>query len=163
MCNEFKWDPSGRIVATIVTQPMFGSVAMKYQLENGYNLWSFQGQPLRKEKMEHFYQFLWRPRPKTTLTEDEIAKVTRGIKGYMARYGKEDEIRRKRMEAAANKEKIEALTNFRNLVERRTAECAELDKERKRLGLLLEEDDSGFEIMEEEEEQFVSERVEPFF
>jgi len=56
MCNEIQWDPSGRMVATIVTQPMFGSVAMKYQLENGYIMWTFQGQMLRKQQMERFFQ-----------------------------------------------------------------------------------------------------------
>ena len=56
MCNEIHWDPSGRMVATVVAQPMFGSVAMRYTLENGYNLWTFQGAPLRKVPMEHFYQ-----------------------------------------------------------------------------------------------------------
>jgi len=161
MCNEFQWDPSGRILATIVAQPMFGSVQMKYQLENGYNLWSFQGQSLRKEKMEKFYQFLWRPRPKTVLDDDEVQKVMRGLKGYMNRYGREDEIRRKRLEASANTEKIEALSAFRELIEKRTKEAKGIDEERRRLGLIPAEDDDEYDTIEELEEVFVSEKVEP--
>lgn len=29
MCNEISWDPSGRILATIASQPMFGTVAIR--------------------------------------------------------------------------------------------------------------------------------------
>lgn len=163
MCNEISWDPSGRMVATIVTQPMFGSVAMKYQLENGYNLWSFQGDSLRKEKMEHFYQFLWRPRPKTLLDEEEVQKVERGLKSYMARFGKEDEVRRKRLEAAANKEKISALQEFRELCEERHKEFLVAQAERVRLGLASPDDDDEYEVMDTTEEVFISEKVEPYF
>jgi hypothetical protein len=43
MCNGVYWDPSGRMVATVVTQPMTGPVPVRNTLENGYNLWTFQG------------------------------------------------------------------------------------------------------------------------
>ncbi len=56
MCNDVLWDPSGRMVVTVATQPMFGSVSMRYQLENSFNLWSFQGALLRKENLTSFYQ-----------------------------------------------------------------------------------------------------------
>ena len=54
MCNDIQWDPSGRVVASIVTQPMFESVAMKYTLENGFKLWTFQGVPIRDESRSSF-------------------------------------------------------------------------------------------------------------
>ena len=56
MCNDVKWDPSGRFVATIVNQPMFGEVAMRYTVENGYRLYSFQGQKLRDVPFSDMYQ-----------------------------------------------------------------------------------------------------------
>ena len=56
MCNEVYWDPSGRMLATVVTQPMFGSVAMRYQFENGYCLWTFQGDLLVRVNTQNFYQ-----------------------------------------------------------------------------------------------------------
>jgi len=56
MCNDIQWDPSGRIVATVVTQPMFEAVAMRYTLENGFKLWTFQGMPIRDEPRNKFYQ-----------------------------------------------------------------------------------------------------------
>lgn len=162
MCNEVRWDPSGRMVATIVAQPMFGSVQVKYQLENGFKIWSFQGDLLVEEKLESFYQFLWRPRPKTLLDQKDISKINRGIKGYMARYEKEDQVRLKRIEAAENKEKIDALQQFRELVEKREAKVKEIEAERQKSGLSEPINDDDYEIIDEIEEVFVSEKVEPY-
>ena len=39
--NTVEWDPSGRMVATAVTQPLEGMV-YKFQMDNGYKLWTFQ-------------------------------------------------------------------------------------------------------------------------
>ncbi len=163
MCNEMLWDPSGRMFATVVTLPIFGNVAALSASESGFNIWNFQGELLTKSRIENFYQFAWRPRPKSLLTKDEENKVQRSIKSYMARYSKEDEVRKKRLEAAANKEKIETLSEFRDLVARRKESAAQQNAMRKELGLLVEEEDVGYTIVEEEEEIVISERVEPFF
>jgi len=163
MCNEIAWDPSGRMVASIVTQPMFGSVAMKFQLENGFSVWNLFGESLRKEQMEHFYQFAWRPRPKTKLTEKEVNKIKNNLKTYIDRYSKDDEVRRKRLEASANKDRIEALSSFRNLVAARQAEAAKVQEERIKSGLIVPQDSEQYEVIEETVEEFVSETVEPFF
>ena len=42
-CNYVEWDPSGRIVATAVTQPFDGAF-YKFQMDNGYKLHTFQGE-----------------------------------------------------------------------------------------------------------------------
>mmetsp|Transcript_366 Transcript_366/g.412 ORF Transcript_366/g.412 Transcript_366/m.412 type:complete len:701 (+) Transcript_366:180-2282(+) len=161
MCNEIQWDPSGRIVATIVTQPMFGSVTMRYKLENGFNLWTFQGQLLKKEHLEHFYQFAWRPRPKSELSEKEKQKVVKHLAGYIAKFTKRDDEQRKLIEASANKDKIDQLTQFRALVERRKATAAKQDLERERLGLIVHLAETEYETMDEIEEVLISEKVIP--
>ena len=56
MCNSLQWDPSGRMLASIVTQPMFGDVSVKFTLENGYKLWTFQGKKIVEVPTESFYQ-----------------------------------------------------------------------------------------------------------
>jgi len=61
--NNVFWDPSGRSVATVVSQPIEGG-HFKYAMDNGYILWSFQGKQLYQASFEHFYQFQWRPREK---------------------------------------------------------------------------------------------------
>jgi hypothetical protein len=42
------------------------------QNDTGYTLWSFQGRQMQKVMMDKFYQLLWRPRPPTLLSDDEI-------------------------------------------------------------------------------------------
>jgi translation initiation factor 3 subunit B len=71
MCTDVEWDHSGRFVATWVS-------AWKIQLENGYNLWTFQGKLLRHQLRDRFYTFSWRPRPPSLLPpakEEELFKV----------------------------------------------------------------------------------------
>eukprot|EP00965_Chrysotila_dentata_P108904 3598125-Pleurochrysis_carterae.AAC.1 len=38
-------------------------------MENGYNIWSSHGRPLGHVKQDKFFQFLWRPRPPSMLSE----------------------------------------------------------------------------------------------
>lgn len=40
-CNYIEWDPSGRYACTAVSQPVTGS-HWKAQMDNGYQLFSFQ-------------------------------------------------------------------------------------------------------------------------
>jgi hypothetical protein len=40
-------------------------------MENGYNVWSFNGKLIHKVIKDRFFQFLWRPRPPTLLTKEK--------------------------------------------------------------------------------------------
>lgn len=42
------------------------------QVDNAYWLWTFQGRLLQKNNKDRFCQLLWRPRPATLLSEDQI-------------------------------------------------------------------------------------------
>lgn len=44
-CNYIEWDPSGRYACTAVSQPVTGS-HWKAQMDNGYQLFSFQASAL---------------------------------------------------------------------------------------------------------------------
>merc|ERR1711968_281771 len=71
-CNSIEWDPSGRIVATAVMQPLEGAF-FKYQMDNGFKLWTFQGKQYHETSYENFYQFTWRPRPSSLLDAEQRA------------------------------------------------------------------------------------------
>lgn len=80
----------------------------------------------------------------------------------MTRFGKLDNLRKKRMDTAANAEKIETLTQFRKLLARK-AEIAERDRNRRyELGLWEADNEDDYEITVETEEHILSEKVEPF-
>jgi translation initiation factor 3 subunit B len=93
-CNQVLWDPAGRTVATVVSQPIEGG-HFKFAMDNGYILWSFQGKQLYTQSFETFYQFLWRPR-ENLLSKNEVRKVKYNLKKYEKQFEKEDK-RRKRI------------------------------------------------------------------
>lgn len=41
-------------------------------MDNAYWLWTFQGRLLQKNNKDRFCQLLWRPRPPTLLSQDQI-------------------------------------------------------------------------------------------
>jgi len=106
MCTEVHWDPSGRMLATVVSQRMFGAVSVRESLENGFKLWSFQGQKLQERGIPEFYQFLWRPRPKSLLSEDDLEDLKKKLPTYSRKYEREDALIRKRRQASENAERI---------------------------------------------------------
>eukprot|EP01134_Creolimax_fragrantissima_P002231 CFRG2231T1 len=84
MATHVEWDPTGRYVVTYVS-------AWKFQLETGYYLWSFQGKNLQRNTIDKFYQLLWRPRPATLLSEEELRVLKKkGVKTYSQRFDQED-------------------------------------------------------------------------
>lgn len=86
--NQVCWDPAGRTVATIVSQPIGGG-HFKFVMDNGYVLWTFQGKQITQKSYEAFYQLQWRPR-KALLSKEEIGKVVKNLKKYEKEFDKAD-------------------------------------------------------------------------
>lgn len=82
MCTDVDWDPTGRYVATSV---------MSVPMENGFNMWSFNGKLLYRVPRDRFFQFLWRPRPPTLLTAEQEREIQANLKKYSKRYEELDE------------------------------------------------------------------------
>ena len=65
MVSDVEWDPTGRFLFSIVSW-------WAHKIDNAYWVWSFQGRLLRKCPMDQLCQLLWRPRPPTSLTDQDI-------------------------------------------------------------------------------------------
>ncbi|CAM6084442.1 unnamed protein product [Calypogeia fissa] len=83
MATDVDWDPTGRFVSTSVTSV--------HQMENGFNIWSFNGKLLYRLPRERFFQFLWRPRPPTLLGAEEEAEIAKNLRKYSKKYEVEDQ------------------------------------------------------------------------
>ncbi|XP_074290101.1 eukaryotic translation initiation factor 3 subunit B-like [Silene latifolia] len=83
MCTDIEWDPTGRYVATVVTSV--------HEMENGFNIWSFNGKLLYRIMKDHFFQFQWRPRPPTLLSPEKEEEIAKNIKKYSKKYEAEDQ------------------------------------------------------------------------
>ena len=62
-----------------------------YQLENGYNIWTFQGNLRHHYTKSKFFQFLWRPRPASLLSKEKEKEIKKNLAEYSKRYQKEDD------------------------------------------------------------------------
>ncbi|KAH7574014.1 hypothetical protein JRO89_XS03G0240100 [Xanthoceras sorbifolium] len=83
MATDIDWDPTGRYVATAVTSV--------HEMENGFNVWSFNGKLLYRTLKDHFFQFLWRPRPPSFLTPEKEEEIAKNLKKYSKKYEAEDQ------------------------------------------------------------------------
>lgn len=117
--NQVAWDPSGRSVATVVSQPIEGG-HFKFAMDNGYILWSFQGKQIYQQSFETFYQFLWRPR-ESLLSKSEINKVKRNLKKYEKQFDKADRRRQRALYLEESKGKRMERARYRELMERNRA------------------------------------------
>eukprot|EP00581_Thalassiosira_minuscula_P027724 CAMPEP_0183754012 /NCGR_PEP_ID=MMETSP0739-20130205/3300_1 /TAXON_ID=385413 /ORGANISM="Thalassiosira miniscula, Strain CCMP1093" /LENGTH=722 /DNA_ID=CAMNT_0025990603 /DNA_START=16 /DNA_END=2184 /DNA_ORIENTATION=+ len=109
--NQVLWDPSGRTVATTVSQPIGGG-HFKFAMDNGYVLWTFQGKQLAQASFEAFYQFQWRPREKLS-TKAEIAEISKNIKKYEKKFNAFDEAKKRRLRLEETKGKRKSRAEFR--------------------------------------------------
>jgi translation initiation factor 3 subunit B len=124
-CTRVEWDPSGRMVATSVSQPL-ENFNYKYQMDNGFKIWSFQGQLLKEDKKDKLFQMMWRPRPKSLLTADEKSKIVRNIKQYERKYTEGDRAATRAAQAAEKERKNAVALEFRKLLDQRREEYMQM-------------------------------------
>lgn len=141
MTSDVEWDPTGRYVASYVTN---------YQLENGFNIWSFQGKILHTHRDAKFYQFLWRPRPQSLLSKAKEKEVRKNLAEYSKRYQKEDDAYLLSHQTGALRERKEQREAWAALMRQRTGEREEQKAQRKALRDDQDSDDEGDMIEVEE-------------
>lgn len=117
--NQVAWDPAGRTVATIVSQPLEGG-HFKFAMDNGYILWSFQGKQLYQKSFEAFYQFVWRPR-ETLLSKKEVEEVQKNLKKYEKQFEKADKERARMLYLEETKGKRMERSKYRQVLNRNKA------------------------------------------
>ena len=157
--NQVLWDPSGRTVATVVSQPIGGG-HFKFSMDNGYILWSFQGKQLHQTSFETFYQFQWRPR-KSLLTKTEKKKIVKNLKKYEKEFAKAD----KELSRSRDLESIKAKRKLKNEFHARLARLREIRSRQKESRVALydgydEDDDSNYVVKEIQIETILNQKEE---
>jgi len=158
-CTDICWDPSGRLVATVVATGFDGSGAIG---DNGYNLWSFQGNAVHVETKSKFFSYEWRPRPKSLLSEKQVRTVIKNLKKYIHGYVTEDRRIAKKQELSIMRERYEQMTAFLRFLNsrRRAFDDEREDRIELRDGEMSDEDEPGAEVTYETFEVVLSEKVE---
>eukprot|EP00005_Dracoamoeba_jomungandri_P006446 CAMPEP_0174261634 /NCGR_PEP_ID=MMETSP0439-20130205/11667_1 /TAXON_ID=0 /ORGANISM="Stereomyxa ramosa, Strain Chinc5" /LENGTH=705 /DNA_ID=CAMNT_0015346141 /DNA_START=76 /DNA_END=2193 /DNA_ORIENTATION=+ len=152
MVTDLAWDPTGRFLATSTSY-------WRYQLDNGWTIWTFQGKQICKVTKDKFFQFAWRPRPPTLLSEEKQEEIKKNIKVYAKKYKEQDN---KRKMAAWEKymtKRREAIDSFNERRERRKQELAELRQKNQKKNKYDSDEDEWTEV-EEEVTELIEEDVE---
>ncbi|KNC50002.1 eukaryotic translation initiation factor 3 subunit B [Thecamonas trahens ATCC 50062] len=161
ICEHLKattveWDPTGRYVATSIS-------AWSSSIENGYTLWNFAGQQLRRVLKEKFYQFLWRPRPKSLLSKSQVKKIKKNLRHKSIEYDRIDTVRSSSLDSAKRAERNALLQEYRDLCTRMEADAAAMADARNALILSAApagyNPDDDWEEVEVETEELVKEHV----
>lgn len=142
--TDVSWDPSGRMMATSVTQPLTGSF-YKFQMDNGYMLWSFQGKQLYQQAYENFFQFKWRPRP-TLLSREKREEVVSNLKKYEREFDKADKERARALYKEETREKRQLRKAFRDRMADLRAMYKDERKERVELNGYDSDDDNNYVV-----------------
>ncbi|KAI6076501.1 Eukaryotic translation initiation factor 3 subunit B [Aix galericulata] len=102
--SDVEWDPTGRYIVTSVSW-------WSHKVDNAYWLWTFQGRLLQKNNKDRFCQLLWRPRPATLLSEDQIKQIKKDLKKYSKIFEQKDRL---------SQSKASKARQFWNIILRRT-------------------------------------------
>merc|ERR1719357_2462040 len=148
MCTDVEWDPTGRYVMTGVS--WWG-----HKVDNAYWLWNFQGKILKRSQVEKFCQLVWRPRPASLLSKDQLKEIKKNLKKYSDQFNAKDKMRQSR----ASKELIakrQALSDaFNNWRDQKIRQYDEMREKRIELRGGRDMDDHDNDGVEEETVEFL--------
>jgi len=154
MVTDLAWDPTGRFVATSTSY-------WRYQLDNGYTIWTFQGKMLCHATKDKFYQFQWRPRPPSLLSPEKQKQIEKGLRDYSIKYRKQDLERKRQAYAIYKKKRDDKKAIFYALKQQRLEQRAKDKALRIKLrGGIDSDDESQYYEQQEEVEELLSQVVE---
>nr|XP_003702862.1 PREDICTED: eukaryotic translation initiation factor 3 subunit B [Megachile rotundata]XP_012139853.1 PREDICTED: eukaryotic translation initiation factor 3 subunit B [Megachile rotundata]XP_012139854.1 PREDICTED: eukaryotic translation initiation factor 3 subunit B [Megachile rotundata] len=147
--SDVEWDPTGRYVVTAVS-------SWKTSVDNGYWIWTFQGRILKRVNLNQFNQLLWRPRPPTLLTAEQIKEIKKNLKKYSAQFESKDRMRLTRASKELIEKRCTAMKAFEEYRSKRVQEWNNQKKRRLELrnGIDTDELDSDSKNVEEEVIEF---------
>ncbi|XP_023247226.1 eukaryotic translation initiation factor 3 subunit B isoform X2 [Copidosoma floridanum] len=150
-CSQVEWDPTGRYVVTSVT------MHQKTTPDTGYWIWSFQGRILKRVNVNLFSQFLWRPRPPTLLTAEQIKNIKKNLKKYSSTFESKDRLRLTRASKELIDKRRTLMKEFETYRAKRTNEYEAQKKRRLELRKNIDTDelDSDTKNMDEEIVEFL--------
>jgi len=146
MCTDVEWDPTGRYVVTGVSW-------WAHKVDNAYWLWNFQGKILKRSNVEKFCQLVWRPRPPTLLSKEQLKDVRKNLKKYSDQFNAKDKMR----QSKASKELIDKRRALATAFAEWRADAIAAYEEQREKRLALR---GGVDTDQEEGEHFEEETVE---
>jgi len=113
-----EWDPTGRYVTSVVS-------AWRLNIENGYNMYNFQGKELKKVLKDKFFQLLWRPRPPSALSEEQLEGLKKNLDGLSKKYKEADQQKKKEERERRAERRLNVKKEFDEYIKKKKEEYAE--------------------------------------
>mmetsp|Transcript_46089 Transcript_46089/g.110990 ORF Transcript_46089/g.110990 Transcript_46089/m.110990 type:complete len:611 (+) Transcript_46089:230-2062(+) len=148
MCTDLEWDPTGRYVTTYVS-------AFRQPMENGFTIWNFAGKRLHVVNRDKFFQFIWRPRPPSLLTNKQEREIRKNLPEFSAKYLEEDRKAKELADTAHIREKDEKRAVFNQGEDKRKKLYMEWQQERREIRGCVTDDEDWYELVEETFEEVV--------
>ncbi|XP_043485001.1 eukaryotic translation initiation factor 3 subunit B [Leptopilina heterotoma] len=147
--SDVEWDPTGRYVVTAVS-------SWKTSVDNGYWIWTFQGRILKRINLNGFNQLLWRPRPPSLLSAEQIKEIRKNLKKYSSQFESKDRMRLTRASKELIEKRCSLMKAFEEYRNKRIEEWNTQKKRRMELRTHIDTDelDSDTKNVEEEIVEF---------
>merc|ERR1719310_181875 len=148
MCTDVEWDPTGRYVMTGVS--WWG-----HKVDNAYWMWNFQGKILKRSTVEKFCQLVWRPRPPSLLSKEQLKDIKKNLKKYSDQFNAKDKMRQSRASKELIAKRQALFDAFNNWRQQKVREFEETREKRVELRGGIDVDDHEGELFEEETVEFL--------
>jgi translation initiation factor 3 subunit B len=80
--------------------------------EDGFILYTFQGNLVSSVRRERLFQFMWRPRPKDLIPTEEKKKIDNNLRKYEKIFEKEDRQRKQELNQELLKARLKMAEDF---------------------------------------------------
>ncbi|KAL5017836.1 hypothetical protein ScPMuIL_003558 [Solemya velum] len=148
MATDVEWDSTGRFVVSAVS--WWG-----HKVDNAYWLWSFQGRLLSKHPLDRFCQLLWRPRPPSLLSVEQIKEIKKNIKKYSSQFEVVDRLRQSNVSTELLKKRKQLMSEYEKYRDDKREEYAANKDRRLHMRRGVDTDDMDEEEMDEEVVEFL--------
>nr|XP_011432969.2 eukaryotic translation initiation factor 3 subunit B [Crassostrea gigas] len=148
MATDVEWDSTGRYVVSAVS--WWG-----HKVDNGYWIWSFQGRLLQKIQLERFCQLLWRPRPPSLLSIEQMRAIKKNMKKYTEQFEVMDRLRQSNVSTEILEKRSEMMNEYKSFRERATEEWESMKYRRLELRDGVDTDTLEYEENDEEIVEFL--------
>merc|ERR1739848_100802 len=95
---------------------------MGHKVDNAYWMWNFQGKILKRSNVDRFCQLVWRPRPPSLLSKEQLKDVKKNLKKYSDQFNAKDKMRQSKELIAKRQTMME---EFNSLKEKKAREFQE--------------------------------------
>lgn len=129
--TDIAWDQTGRYVISSLSY-------WTEKMDTGFIVWSFQGKLLYRSPrtMERFCQLVWRPRPPSLLSEEDIKAIKKDFKKYQYSFEQKDRTIKTKASKGLVEKRQKEMQSFKSFRERKRQEIEA--KRRKFVGYMQE-------------------------